>query len=319
MPTVYSTYRPTPPKQKKRKTKALLFGLLVTAIILITVIIINKPETTQATTEVTPVATTTTTPITKQVQTPTQSTQLESAWKGVIDAQSGNIAIAVYNSKTGKTAQYSNTTSAFDSASIVKVSIAEALLAQAQASGTTLSDTTLANMAPMLEISDNATASTLWGQAGGAAAMNSYFASIGASSTTAGTNGLWGLTQTTAVDQLAILNAFAYPGLTLTSDSATTLNGFLDKVETDQAWGVSAGLPSDGNFELKNGWLEDSETNDAYADTDDWTVNSIGHIWYGNADYTIAVLTNGQPTEQYGIDTIESLSTATWNILSGDS
>jgi beta-lactamase class A len=316
VPTPYQTYRPIQPKPKKQKTKALLFGLFVISIVIISLIVINKPTTTQATTAKEIVATTAPTQTIKAVPMPTQTTQLESAWKSVIDGRQGSVAIAVYNSQTGKTAQYSNTTNTFDTASIVKVSIAEAMLVQEQSTGMALTSTQLSDMTPMIENSDNDTTSTLWSEVGGKAAMDTFFGSIGAASTTSGANGFWGLTQTTATDQLAVINAYAYPGPVLTNDSAATLNSLLDNVETDQSWGVSAGIPSTTNFELKNGWLEDSETNNEYSGTPSWTVNSIGHIWDNNADYTIAVLTNGQTTEQYGIDTIESLSAATWNVLS---
>ncbi len=245
----------------------------------------------------------------------TVSENLESAWKNIIDNRQGSIDIAVYNNKTGETTHYSNTANTFNTASIVKLSIAEAVLLKAQSQGIALTSQQTANIAPMIENSDNTAASILWSELGGKEAMDQFFASIGATSTAAGSDGMWGLTQTTAMDQLAALNAFAYPGKVLSASSSATLASFLDNVETDQTWGVSYGLALTDNFDLKDGWLEDAETDNGYADTDSWTVNSIGHVWNDDIDYTIAVLTSGQATEEYGVQTIERLSAATRDLL----
>ena len=40
----------------------------------------------------------------------------------------------------------------------------------------------------------------------------------------------------------------------------------------------------------------------------DWQINSIGWVSGGGRTYLMAVLTTGNPTEQYGIDTIDQLA-----------
>jgi beta-lactamase class A len=244
------------------------------------------------------------------------SLALSSTWKNILGNFKGSIDIALYNDKTGDIARYTNVDQTFDTASIVKLSILEETLLQDQAAGYSgLTDTQTDEATPMIENSDNDAATYLWDSVGGASAMNSFFKQVGATQTTAG-DPAWGLTQTTAIDQLKVLNALAYPGKILTSDSASTADNLLDQVEPDQTWGVSGGVPSDVSFELKDGWLPDNETNDAYSNTDDWTVNSIGHVYGDGVDYTLAVLTDGDATEQDGINTIQSLSTAAWDNLS---
>ena len=57
---------------------------------------------------------------------------------------------------------------------------------------------------------------------------------------------------------------------------------------------------------LKDGWLPLNSTNT------NWQVNSVGWISGSGRDYLMAVLTTGNPTEQYGIDTISQLSTLVW-------
>jgi len=60
---------------------------------------------------------------------------------------------------------------------------------------------------------------------------------------------------------------------------------------------------------LKNGWLPLDSAGD------DWQVNSIGWISGLGRDYLLAVLTTGNPTEQYGIDTIDRLAALVWQHL----
>jgi hypothetical protein len=58
---------------------------------------------------------------------------------------------------------------------------------------------------------------------------------------------------------------------------------------------------------IKNGWLPlDSANND-------WQINSVGWISGNGRDYLIAVLTTRNPTEQYGIDTIDQLAAMVWD------
>jgi hypothetical protein len=120
------------------------------------------------------------------------------------------------------------------------------------------------------------------------------------------------LTQTTALDQLKVVNEVAYPGKLLTAASANQADSLMDHVEADQQWGVSGGVPAGVTVQLKNGWLAGADV----GGTSGWNINSIGHVHGDGADYTIAVLTNDNKTMQDGINTIQALSTAAWNTVS---
>jgi hypothetical protein len=242
-----------------------------------------------------------------------EANNLQTAWQQALVGHQGDIGIAVYDNQTGTTAHYETTTTPFNTASAVKLSILEAILVKAQAKGTGLTSSQLANATAMIQHSDNDSATALWLQVGNGTGMNAFFKQLGTTSTTASTT--WGLTQTTALDQLLVLNAFAYPSTVLTTNSAQTVTSLLQGVEKDQVWGVSAGLPAGVSVELKNGWLPDNQTQDIYESAHTWTVTSLGHVHGENQDYTIAVLTNGQTSEASGINVIESLSTITWQTL----
>ena len=83
-----------------------------------------------------------------------------------------------------------------------------------------------------------------------------------------------------------------------------------------QAWPVlvTVGLATSGGAagsvwnvgRLKNGWLPLTNADD------NWQINSIGWVSGDGRNYLMAVLTTGNPTEQYGIDTIDQLSAIVW-------
>ncbi len=83
----------------------------------------------------------------------------------------------------------------------------------------------------------------------------------------------------------------------------------MGNVTPSQRWGVCGGVPPQVTMALKNGWLPlDS------AGTD-WQINSVGWISGQGRDYLMAVLATGNPTEQYGIDTINELAAIVWHAM----
>ena len=279
----------------------------------------RTPKTNKATTHQTAATTAPSTPAPSAPAVAAVITKLENDWASTMSGRSDVVDIAVYDSKNGQTAHYTNTSAGtvFYTASTVKLSILEDLLIQDQANNTGLTSGQMSYAAPMIEDSDDNSATVLWQEDGGTSALDSFFSKVGALSTQAGDQDYWGLTTTTAEDQLKVVNQFAYPSSLLTSSSQDQIVDLLNQVTPSQHWGVSGGVPSNVSVDLKNGWLPDSETfQDPYMNTDDWIINSIGHIYGDGQDYTIAVYTDGNSSEEYGIDTIQALSTVTWNDLS---
>jgi hypothetical protein len=83
----------------------------------------------------------------------------------------------------------------------------------------------------------------------------------------------------------------------------------MENVLPRQRWGVSGGVPPGTTMAVKDGWLQlDTSTND-------WQINSIGWISGYGRNYLMAVLTTGNPIEQYGIDTIDGLSAMVWSAM----
>jgi hypothetical protein len=201
-------------------------------------------------------------------------------------------------------------------ASVVKLDIIDTLLAQhTKHGGLSKNDRDLARL--MIEDSDNDAATALWNSVGGARGIRSFNKDAGlvktAPSSCVVCTGFpwpgWGLTTTIPADQIALLREIVQPGGLLTNAERSYALNLLENVTPGQRWGVTGGVPSQATVALKNGWLPLNQ-----AGTD-WQINSVGWISGMGRNYLIAVLTTGNSTESYGIDTIDGLSALVWKHL----
>ena len=201
-------------------------------------------------------------------------------------------------------------------ASVVKLDILETLLAErGPGAGLAASDGSLAQ--EMMEDSDNTAATSLWYEAGGPTRIGLFNNAAGLSQTALSScvvcRGFswpgWGLSTTTPADQIALLRKLITPNSLLTGTERAYALSLMENVTPAQRWGVGGGVPAQATVALKNGWLPLEGTDS------DWQVNSVGWVAGGGRNYLIAVLTTGNPTEQYGIDTISRLATMAWQAM----
>ncbi len=230
------------------------------------------------------------------------STGLAARLRSYLAGRPGHVSVAMYDAVAGTAAVYTDPAVAgYETASSVKLDILTALVQRAGASGRlTAHEQALARR--MISVSDNAAASALWADVGGAPAMNAFFARLGMHATTAGPGGKWGLTRTTGADQLAVLRAISYPG-TLSAAGRATVSGLLKTVIPAQRWGLTGGVPAGVTVELKNGWL---------PRTSGWVITSLAHVHGAGRDYVMAVYTKNGPSMQSGITTVQGLSALAW-------
>ena len=230
-------------------------------------------------------------------------------------ARSGSVTAAVENLITGQTLLL-NPGVVQDEASVIKVDVMATLLAQQPDGSVPSSPSQQELLTTMIEDSDNDSATALWDQVGGPTAISTFNRQVGMGSTTPSPCVTcanfpwpgWGLTTTTAADQIALLRQFVLPNPLLSAAQRTYGLGLMEGVIPSESWGVSGGVPSGVTVALKNGWLPlTGETN--------WQVNSVGWINGDGRDYIAAIFTTGNPTEQYGIDTIDYLSESLWSQL----
>ena len=231
-----------------------------------------------------------------------------------LSGRGGTVLAAVYDLRTGRSWHLGQGPPQAE-ASIVKLDVLETLLAErAQGDGTGLSasDRTLAGQ--MIEDSDNDAATSLWYAVGGAASIRSFNARAGLTHTTPSSCVVcpgfawpgWGLTTTTPDDQIALLRQLATPSSVLPRAAREYALSLMEDVTPSQRWGVSGGVPAQVTVALKNGWLP------LHGTGSDWQINSVGWISGGGRNYLMAVLSTGNPSEQYGIDTIDALAATVW-------
>lgn len=189
---------------------------------------------------------------------------------------------------------------AYDTASIVKVDVLAALLLLAQDEGRELNGAEHGYASAMIRRSDNASATRLWQVIGGAEGLDAANARLGLTATTAAR--AWGLTQTTASDQVRLLRAvFDTDGdSVLSADARAYVQELMGRVEADQQWGVSA---AGTGWSLKNGWMPRTTTGL-------WDINSVGRVVAGGRTYLVAVLSDGHATKEAGISLVESVAEA---------
>ena len=224
--------------------------------------------------------------------------KLSAAVAGTIRDDGGNAAVAVDDLTTGTSVAY-NGAKEFITASIVKVDILSTLLYQLQQAGQPISGEQQELAATMIENSDNDSASDLYYDDNGSAGIDAANRLFGLRATTAGTGGYWGLTTTTAVDQIRLLRQVFATSSVLSPASRSFIQGLMSDVEGDQRWGVSAAADGGTDPMVKNGWLPDPYL---------WEINSIGEVIHDRQRILIAVLSDDNASEDSGISVVESVA-----------
>ncbi|MFD3501116.1 serine hydrolase [Streptomyces sp. NPDC058678] len=233
---------------------------------------------------------------------------LADALKSVSVESSAEVSAAVLDLDSGESASYGD--GAFDTASIVKVDTLATLLLQAQDADRHLTAQEKSYATAMIENSDNTAASALWRIIGKADGLDAANERLGLTDTAGGDDMLWGLTQTTAGDQLALLQQVFGEDSELSEASRAYVQGLMGQIAVDQHWGVSAA--ADGSeWALKNGWL-------ARSTTGLWDINSIGRVTVDGHDYLVAVLSKGNSTQVKGISLAEAAAKAAVSVFAGD-
>jgi hypothetical protein len=210
----------------------------------------------------------------------------------------GHFSVAVDDLTTGRQAAYGGTQE-FVTASIVKVDILVTLLYQAQQAGQPLTPGEQDLATTMIENSDNDSASDLYYDAGGPDAVDAANQVCGLSETTAGTDGLWGLTTTTVDDQIRLLRVVFTRPSPLSPASQEYIQSLMSQVEADQVWGVPAAADPGTPFMVKNGWLPNPTR---------WEINSIGEITHDGQRMLVAVLSDDNASEDSGISLVQDVA-----------
>ncbi len=243
---------------------------------------------------------------------------LATALEDVAVENGAAVSVAVLDVASGDGAAYGD--ARFETASIVKVNILAALLLHAQDADRQLTAQERTYASAMIRDSDNTSATVLWKAIGLADGLDAANERFGLTDTAGGDGLYWGLTRTTAADQLALLQqVFGESGDSeLSEASRTYLQELMGRIAVGQDWGVSAvasgasGASEEGasgsGFALKNGWLPRTATGL-------WVINSIGRVTVDGREYLVAVVSHGNTTKEKGIAVVEAAARAAVSVF----
>ena len=203
-------------------------------------------------------------------------------------------------------------------ASAIKLQVLGANLDRVEGLGRSLNESEIAAAERMLWFSHNSPPTSQLYGAVGVSGMNAFSDAVGA--TTIQHNQIYGITWTPAVDltrsTLATLNLEAPSPLTV--ESREVAREILADVHFTQTWGVGAGLPSDHEVWLKNGFFP-CRSCQPFSGQYTWRVSSTGYIERPDTTgWAITVLTDGAQTQAEGIDAVETIAAAVSAVLGDD-
>ena len=226
------------------------------------------------------------------------ATKLQKDITAALANRTGTVSVGLYDRSTNTTCSL-RATSSYDSASAVKVTVLATLLWDAKKHNRYLTDTEASLAKAMITKSDNTATSKLWKQLG-LTKIKGFLSAAGMTRTVPGANGYWGLTQINVTDEQKLLKLITAPNSVLSDNSRAYILKLMSQVISSQRWGTPYGAPSGVSVHVKNGWLQRS--------THGWRVHSLGTFNGGGHDYMITVLTWGNSTMSYGINTIQGVA-----------
>jgi hypothetical protein len=219
-----------------------------------------------------------------------------------------NVTAALYNVRTHQTYIYRPDIRQI-TASMEKIDILAVLLWEKQNAHMPLSAHELTLATKMIENSDNAAAESLWVTIGQLPSVTQFNDVV--HYTQSDTDWDWGNFDTTPRDQLNLLKAILLPNTHLNKESQEYEQDLMEHVVDYEHWGIPTGVPTSATVGVKNGWYP--------VKTTGWQVNTAGYVHLGNTYYLACVMTGSNPSEAYGIQTVDRVSQAFWNFEHGRS
>ncbi|MEV6347428.1 serine hydrolase [Actinoplanes sp. NPDC051851] len=231
--------------------------------------------------------------------------QLDAALKK-LDATSPEFSVAVLDKTTGEKYAYRGTEQ-YDTASIVKAQILACMLLKSQDADRDPTSGEMALAKPMIRLSDNNATTSLFQHLGGKTAVTKCNKRLGLTKTDV--NSSWGLTRTTANDQVKLLSEFVDKNGPLDTDSRKTAETLMSTVDSTQDWGVPSIAKTGEETTVKNGWDTRS------ADGGLWAINTIGRVTDDDTDVSVAVLSHDNQTMDAGVTLVQKVAALTRQYL----
>jgi beta-lactamase class A len=232
--------------------------------------------------------------------------KLDAALKKLDTDTTPEFSVAVLDKKTGQTYAYRGDEH-YDTASIVKAQILACMLLRDQDRDREPTPGEMSLAKPMIRLSDNNATTSLFSSLGGRSAVSKCNKRLGLTDTTVSSS--WGLTKTTANDQIKLLAKLVDTKGPLDEDSREVAEELMSTVDAAQDWGVPAVKKSGEEFTVKNGWDTRS------ADGGLWAINTIGRVTSDDADVSVAVLSHNNRSMDTGVALVEKVAKTTRQYL----
>jgi beta-lactamase class A len=229
----------------------------------------------------------------------------ETRFERLVDrAGPGATSVAVLDERTGRTLAR-GATHGMRCASIVKVLILEAVLLVDQRHSVEPDASQRALATSMIEHSDNDAADALYQWVGGARFERLLHPlGLNPSITLLDPDDQWGLTRTSAMQELLVLGNLVDADSPLTLAHRSWVLRLMRAVESDQRWGVPVVADPDSTAAVKNGWLPLDD------DGGLWIVNSIGVVQLHGHRVLMAIMTQHGSDFGSGVRRVQNLAEA---------
>jgi beta-lactamase class A len=208
-------------------------------------------------------------------------------------AREGNASFAVVD--TAGQVRGIDTRRSFVSASVVKAMILVAYLDLVERRGTPLTDTERSQLSEMIRRSDNDSATQL-ATTVGSEGLREVARRAGMRATRPQVQP-WGQTETNAEDQARF---FARIDELVPARSRAFARRLLRTIIPEQRWGIPKTVTKGSTVLFKGGWVP----NDSGA----WTVHQIAKVERGARELSVAVMTDENPSQPYGEDTVRGVA-----------
>ena len=181
----------------------------------------------------------------------------------------------------------------YPSASVVKTMLLAAEMQRLRDGGLDLDDETRATLESMITYSDNDAADLIYARVGDAGLLE-VAERVGMDRFSVADS--WGYAQIDAAD-MALL--FAHLDRALPRTDREFAKGLLGSVVPEQSWGIPAAAPESWAVRFKGGWRPTASGQ---------LVHQAAELRDGNRRLGLAVLTDGQPSMEAGIATVEGVA-----------
>ncbi len=231
--------------------------------------------------------------------------RLAAALAPVARRDGGRFAVAVLDETTGAQAVYHGWLRVH-AASIENLDMLVGLLLQQQQAGMQPGSAEAGLATDMMEYSDNLAANGIWDAEGGRPGLAAANKTLGLKDTRLNADGYWGLTSTTATDQLRLLEDLTQARSPLHAAARSYALRLMAGVMAGQRWGISAAATAGAGMAIRNGWLPDPQR---------WVISSIGVVSHDGQRLLVAVLSAGNGTEAGGISLVRAAAAAAATVI----